>query len=72
MRGLMKTAITSILKTWVERLINDIIFQFGRLLDTGSCQLSHYCIGPLIWKTLLLQIRQLKAYLYQINVTVIV
>ena len=52
--SLMKTTMAGIFKTWVECLVNDIIFQFGRLFDFCPCKLLHHCVGLFIRQTLLL------------------
>ena len=48
--GLMETTLTGIFKTWVECLVNDIIFQFGRVFDSCPCKLLHHCVGHLFGK----------------------
>ena len=54
--GSMKTTTTGIIETWVQRLVNNIVFQFRRVLDTSPGKLiTHYrispfvCIGELFW-----------------------
>ena len=55
----MKTIATSISKTWVKSLANNVVFQVGGTIDASPGKYTHYHIIPLVEKTLLLQINQL-------------
>ena len=54
--GWMKATVTSSNETWVERLTNNVVFQFRRTLDSSPNELAHYGVGPLVGKTLLLRL----------------
>ena len=52
--GSIKTTVTSIDETWVQRLANNVVFQIRRTLDTNPDKLSHYRISSFVQETLLL------------------
>ena len=52
--GQVKTTVTSSSETWVERLMNNVVFQFRRTLDTSPGKLLYHRISPFVRETLLL------------------
>ena len=68
----MKTTATSINKTCVKSLTNNVVLQVGGTIDASPGEFTHHHISLLVGKTLLLQISQLEAHLNENLVAVLV
>ena len=52
--GWMKTTITRVLETRVERLINNVVFQIKGAVDTSTDEFTHHYVSPFVGRALLL------------------